>query len=91
MLKAILTVFSAYGITLTGKNKHAHFYDQLGMDKIYVFGLIYELENLVDVHIEEDWGLISTPWELISKLVHPEARAAGSGLPVSDDKVPVMV
>jgi hypothetical protein len=91
MLKAILAVFSSYGIALTGKRKHAHFYDQLGMDKVYVYGLVYELENLVGAAIEEDWGCIDTPWELICKLSESVADAEASGLPVADDKVPVVV
>jgi hypothetical protein len=91
MIKAMLGVFNSYGIALTGKKKHAHFYHQLRMDKVYVFGLVYELENLAGVAIEEDWGGISTPSELMSRLLRPEAWAAASSLPVTDNEVPVMV
>ncbi len=91
MLKAILAVFSSYGIALTGKRKHAHFYHQLRMDRVYIFGLIFELEILVGVTLEEDWETIQTPSDLISRLWASMGEKTSLALPIADDKVPVMV
>ncbi|WP_114749022.1 acyl carrier protein [Pleomorphovibrio marinus] len=90
MLKAIISLFGAYGIVLTGRKKHAHFHYQLGMDNIYVYGLIYELENLTGVAIEGDWDQLCTPAVLVQCLAERYVPTP-SGLPVSDDQVPVMV
>ena len=53
-MKKAIGVFKTYGITLTGKKKNAHFYRELRMDKIFVDGLIYELENELEKVLEDE-------------------------------------
>lgn len=69
MRKAI-GVFRSYGIPLTGKKKSANFYNDLRMDKIFVSGLIFELEYELKKELEDDKiARIQTPSELISSLL----------------------
>ncbi|WP_026956369.1 hypothetical protein [Algoriphagus vanfongensis] len=53
-LKKISQVFSQYGIVLTGKKKFASFESDLHMDKIFVNGLIYDLEYALHKELEEE-------------------------------------
>ncbi|WP_163382374.1 acyl carrier protein [Cyclobacterium sp. SYSU L10401] len=69
MRKAI-GVFQSYGIPLTGKKKAANFYNDLRMDKIFVAGLIFELEYELKREVEEEKvAHIQTPSELINTLL----------------------
>jgi len=69
MRKAI-GVFQSYGIPLTGKKKAANFYNDLRMDKIFVSGLIFELEYELKKELEEEKiARIQTPSELINSLL----------------------
>ncbi|MBD3628321.1 MULTISPECIES: acyl carrier protein [Cyclobacterium] len=69
MRKAI-GVFQSYGIPLTGKKKAANFYNDLRMDKIFVAGLIFELEYELKRELEEEKvAHIQTPSELITTLL----------------------
>ncbi|EPR65736.1 hypothetical protein [Cyclobacterium qasimii] len=69
MRKAI-EIFQSYGIPLTGKQKAANFYCDLRMDKIFVSGLIFELEYELNKELEDDKvAHIQTPSELIDTLL----------------------
>ena len=69
-LRKTIGVFQSYGIPLTGKRKGANFYDDLNMDKIFVSGLIYELESELNKELEDDTAArIQTPSELIYTLL----------------------
>ncbi|RZS98145.1 acyl carrier protein [Cecembia calidifontis] len=50
--KKAIEVFQTYGIALTGKKKTADFFQELKMDKVFVDGLIYELELKLQKEIE---------------------------------------
>ncbi|PSL07976.1 acyl carrier protein [Cecembia rubra] len=50
--KKAIEVFQTYGIPLTGKKKTADFFQELNMDKVFVDGLIYELEIKLQKEIE---------------------------------------
>jgi acyl carrier protein len=69
-LRKTIGVFQSYGIPLTGKRKGVNFYDDLRMDKIFVSGLIYELESELNKELEDDTvARIQTPSELIYTLL----------------------
>lgn len=52
--KKAIEVFQTYGIALTGKKKTADFFQELNMDKVFVDGLIYELELKLQREIESE-------------------------------------
>lgn len=69
-LRKAIEVFQSYGIPLTGKKKAANFYNDLRMDKIFVSGLIYELEYELNKELEDEKiARIQTPSELINTLL----------------------
>ena len=69
-LRKAIGVFQLYGIPLTGKKKAANFYYDLRMDKVFVSGLIYELEQELKKELEDDKiARIQTPSELITSLL----------------------
>ncbi|MFC4870629.1 acyl carrier protein [Negadavirga shengliensis] len=69
-LRKAIEVFRSYGIPLTGKKKAANFYNDLRMDKIFVSGLIYELEHELKTELEDEKiARIQTPSELINTLL----------------------
>jgi acyl carrier protein len=69
-LRKTIEVFHSYGISLTGKRKGANFYNDLRMDKVFVSGLIYELESELKKELEDEKANnIQTPYELIYTLL----------------------
>ena len=69
-MKKAIGVFKTYGIPLTGKKKNAHFYHELHMDKIFVDGLIYELENELEKVLEDETVTrIKRPSEVLEELL----------------------
>ena len=69
-MKKAIGVFRTYGIPLTGKRKSANFYRELRMDKMFVDGLIFELELELKRELEDDKvSKIETPSELIEHLL----------------------
>jgi len=69
-MKKAIGVFNTYGIPLTGKRKSANFYRELQMDKMFVDGLIFELEYELKRELEDDKvSKIETPSELIGHLL----------------------
>lgn len=53
-LRKISKVFHQYGIDLTGKGKYASFENDLRMDRVFVSGLIFELEYELRKQIADD-------------------------------------
>ena len=53
-LRKISKVFHQYGIDLTGKRKFASFTQDLHMDKVFVNGLIFELEYELHKELEDE-------------------------------------
>ncbi|MCE7054255.1 acyl carrier protein [Algoriphagus sp. AGSA1] len=69
-LRKISKVFRQYGIALTGSKKYASFKDDLRMDKIYVYGLIFELEFELSKQIADDKvDEVSAPVQIIDLLM----------------------
>jgi acyl carrier protein len=69
-MKKAIGVFRSYGIPLSGKNKSANFYKELRMDRVFVDGLIFELEfELNKIIKEEKIALLETPSELLHELL----------------------
>ncbi|MFC4872824.1 acyl carrier protein [Negadavirga shengliensis] len=66
VFRNIIVLFNSYGISLFGNRKRLDFCDQLRMDKIFVYGLIFELECLLRIRLEEDWESFQTPETLIN-------------------------
>lgn len=52
--KKAIGVFRSYGIPLTGKRKKANFFNELRMDRVFVDGLIFELELELEKIIETE-------------------------------------
>ncbi len=68
--KKIINVFQHYGITLTGKKKSANFYTGLHMEKVFVEGLIFELEYSLKTDLEESKvKSVETPEQLINYFI----------------------
>lgn len=53
-LRKISRVFQDYGIVLTGKRKYDRFDRDLKMNKVFVMGLIFELEFQLKKNLSED-------------------------------------
>tara|TARA_R110002020_G_scaffold474444_1_gene705769 strand:- start:280 stop:510 length:231 start_codon:yes stop_codon:yes gene_type:complete len=69
-LRKITQVFSEYGIVLTGQRKHDHFLFDLQMDKIFLNGLIYELEYALNIELEDHKIIdVNAPSQLIALLL----------------------
>jgi D-alanine-D-alanine ligase-like ATP-grasp enzyme len=67
-LKKAIGVFHTYGIPLTGKGKNAHFYQHLNMDKVFVNGLIYELEFQLKHELAENkLSYMESPLDLLKE------------------------
>jgi acyl carrier protein len=66
-LKKIIRVFRQYGIVIIGKRKFDNFYHDLHMDKVFVNGLIFEVEYALRKDIsEESIVSVSTPLALVN-------------------------
>lgn len=69
-LRKISKVFQQYGIELTGKRKYASFERDLRMDKVFVSGLIFELEYELRKELEDDKiATITAPAQVIEMLM----------------------
>ncbi|GGZ35065.1 hypothetical protein GCM10007049_30600 [Echinicola pacifica] len=63
-LKAIIEVMGKYGIHPISKVKSADFVKDLGFDKVYLNGLIYDVEDALHLELQE---------EVISSITNPDA------------------
>ncbi|REG94578.1 acyl carrier protein [Algoriphagus antarcticus] len=69
-LRKITQVFNEYGIVLTGARKHDHFIFDLRMDKIFLNGLIFELEYALEKELEDHKVIaVDAPSQLIAMLI----------------------
>ncbi|MEP1085300.1 acyl carrier protein [Algoriphagus sp.] len=69
-LRKITKVFQQYGIDISGKGKYASFEKDLRMDKVFVSGLIFELEYELHRELEDDKVAgITTPTQVIELLM----------------------
>lgn len=66
-IRQLIELFESYGIELTGAKKFKNFYDQLKMDEIYVHGLIFEVECLLQKEINCNWSELACPRDVIEK------------------------
>ena len=69
-LRKISKVFHQYGIDLTGKGKYASFEGDLQMDKVFVSGLIFELEYELRKELEDEKvAHVQAPAQIIELLM----------------------
>ena len=69
-IRKAIEVFHTYGITLTGERKNDHFVNHLNMDPVFINGLIFELEFILHVIIQEEKiKEVCTPRQLIDLLM----------------------
>ncbi|MEB2785651.1 acyl carrier protein [Algoriphagus persicinus] len=69
-LRKITQVFNEYGIVLTGARKHDHFIFDLRMDKIFLNGLIFELEYALNKELDDHKIIqVNAPSQLIALLL----------------------
>lgn len=69
-LRKISKVFQQYGIDIRGKRKYASFETDLRMDKVFVSGLIFELEYELSRELEDDKiAHITAPAQVIELLM----------------------
>jgi acyl carrier protein len=68
--RKIAKVFQQYGIDVTGKGKYASFETDLRMDKVFVSGLIFELEYQLRRELEDEKvAHIQDPAQIIELLM----------------------
>lgn len=69
-IRKIIQVFHLYGIRLSGERKFDNLYHDLKMERIFVMGLIFELELVSQVHLnDEDVNSLQEPIQIIYKLL----------------------
>lgn len=69
-LRKIVDVFHLYGISLTGKRKFVNLYTDLHMQRIFVSGLIFELELASNGQLNDDEvRSFTTPAQIVSRLI----------------------
>jgi len=68
-IRQLIDLFSSYGIQLTGRKKFNHFHEQLQMDQIFVNGLIFEVEYLLQKQIDCNWNELNSPSDVIKKVL----------------------
>ena len=67
--KKAIAVFQTYGIHLTGQRKKADFFKELNMDKVFVDGLIFELEMGLGKGLPDDkLTELTNPQKLLHEL-----------------------
>ncbi|EAZ82670.1 hypothetical protein [Algoriphagus machipongonensis] len=70
-LKRITKVFQQYGIQLTGKRKFDRFEQDLKMDKVFVSGLIFDLEYELHKELADEMvQTVKAPAQLIEMLMN---------------------
>lgn len=70
LLKKLAHVFHQYGINLAGKKKFDDLYEVHKMDRVFVLGLIYELELVALKNIDDkDAYVVKAPVQIIKLLI----------------------
>ena len=65
-IKSMVKVFKTYGIDHPSKVRDAGFEKDLGFDKVFVGGLIYDVEEVLQVFLlQEEVDRIENPKDLI--------------------------
>lgn len=65
-IKSMVRVFKSYGIEYPSKVKKAGFENELGFDRIFVGGLIFDMEEAIQVYLgQEEADLIKNPLDVI--------------------------
>ena len=66
-LKSMVQVFKNYGIDYPSRVRKAGFEKDLGFDKVFVGGLIYDVEEALEIILDQDEvDRIENPNDLIS-------------------------
>lgn len=66
-LKSMVKVFKNYGIDRPSRVREAGFEKDLGFDKVFVGGLIYDVEEALEIILDQDEvDRIENPNDLIS-------------------------
>lgn len=69
-IRRIIQVFHQYGIRLSGERKFDNLYHDLNMEPVFVMGLIFELELVSQVYLnDEDVYSFQEPIQIIDKLL----------------------
>lgn len=69
-IKNMVRVFKTYGINYPSKVREAEFEKDLGFDKAFVGGLIYDVEEALQVFLnQEEVDRIQNPKDLISYML----------------------
>jgi|GEM_PF-1137944 len=69
-IKSMVKVFKTYGIDHPSKVRDARFEKDLGFDKVFVGGLIYDVEEALHVSLnQEEVDNIQNPKELIQYML----------------------
>ena len=81
-IKRILGVLKKYGIQITGKRKYDHFYEDLNIDKVFVDGLIFEVEYELKKELADEYlQAVESPFSLVKIFLEKAIE------PVSNDRV----
>ncbi len=69
-IKSMVKVFKSYGIEYPSKVKKAGFEKELGFDRIFVGGLIFDMEEAIQVYLgQEEADLIENPLDVIQHML----------------------
>ncbi|UCS94878.1 hypothetical protein KZP23_07665 [Echinicola marina] len=69
-LKTIIQVMGKYGIAPISKQKRSNFVEDMGFDKVFLDGLIYDVEDALKVELQEDVARsLRSPAELINHML----------------------
>ena len=65
-IKTILDILKKYGIQVMGKRKYDHFYHDLNIDKVFVDGLIFEVEYALEKELGDEYiQAVESPISLV--------------------------
>lgn len=69
-IKSMVRVFKSYGIEYPSKVKEAGFENELGFDRIFVGGLIFDMEEAIQVYLnQEEADLIESPLDVMQQML----------------------
>jgi len=69
-IKMMIEVMGKYGISPISRLKRSDFVKDMGFDKVFLGGLIYDVEDALNVRLkEEEVNLLNCPDELITYML----------------------
>ncbi|WP_215225246.1 hypothetical protein [Echinicola shivajiensis] len=69
-LKTIIQVMGKYGIAPISKQKQSYFMEDMGFDRVFLDGLIYDVEDALKVELQEEVAQsFRSPVELIDHML----------------------